>query len=108
MSIFHKRQNNFSGLAADIPALISNTTYNILKITPPTEITNSIVSAEGKRNIFKVIYRKNVIYDLEGRYTKELNFSNKNCRAIVEMVGKALNCLSFFLTRQDCRYNYEI
>ena len=48
-----------------------NTTYNILTITPPTEITNQIIQSLGKHDVFKIVFRKNVIYDSEGKYTKE-------------------------------------
>lgn len=63
--------NKLSGFGDDISDLILNASYNILKITPPAEVKTSIISADGKRDVFKIVFRKNVIYDHEARYSKE-------------------------------------
>ena len=54
-----------------IPLEVGETTYNKLLIKVPELIKNRILAINTYKEIFKIILRKEVVYDSEGKYTKE-------------------------------------
>lgn len=73
----HLVQNTkkFDNLGQDISGLtlglVLKAEYNILTINLPSEVKTPLLLNHDKMDVLKFVFRKNVIYDLEGRYTKE-------------------------------------
>ncbi|KAK8845753.1 hypothetical protein M9Y10_020671 [Tritrichomonas musculus] len=73
-----------NGMITQITDTINNIDCNILIIDVPEERKNGFLN--WNRPIFKIVLRKNVIYDEEGRYIKEFYISSRNNKIVCPVI----------------------